>query len=68
MKNTNEEMEYTCLYCEHAVVIRETNICICKHNGAVDQNDTCGKFMLDLLKLAPMTRKLPEEDTLFVEL
>lgn len=68
MKKINEDLEYTCCYCENSVNIRETNICICKHNGAVDQNDTCGKFSLDLLKLSPMTRKLPEEDTLFVEL
>jgi len=68
LKNTNEELENICAYCEHAVLIRETNICICKLNGAVEQNYSCGKFSLDLLKLSPMTRKLPEEDTLFFEL
>ena len=68
MKKINEELECICCYCENAVNIRETNICICQINGAVDQNDSCGKFTLDLLKLSPMTRRLPEEDTLVVEL
>ncbi len=68
MRNTNEEMETICAYCENAVLIRESDICICKINGAVNQTDTCGKFSLDLLKLSPMTRKLPEEETLFFEL
>lgn len=68
MAEMNQELERICAYCEHAVVIRESEICICKHNGAVDQTDCCKKFSLDLLKLSPIPRRLPEEDTLVFEL
>lgn len=68
MKNMNEELEHICAHCENAVLIRESDICICKLIGAVDQRDSCGKFSLDLLKLAPTTRKMPEDETLVFDL
>ncbi len=66
--NRNEDIEHICAYCEQAVVIKESDICICKINGAVFQNASCKKFSLDMLKLAPLPRKLPEDDTVFFEI
>lgn len=68
MKNNHDDIERICAYCENSVIIRESEICICKLNGAVHQTETCRKFTLDLLKLAPMPRKLPDEDTIFFEI
>ena len=68
MKDRNEEIEQICAYCENAVVIRESDICICKLNGAVAQSSTCKKFAFDLLKLAPMPKKLPDDDTVFFDI
>ena len=68
MKNRNDDIERICAYCEQAVVIAESDICICKHKGAVSQSGTCRKFTLDLLKLSPMARKLPDDDTVFFEI
>lgn len=68
MHKRSEDIEHICAYCESAVVIRESDICICKHNGAVAQSGTCRKFSLDLLKLAPLPRKMPDEDTVFFEI
>lgn len=68
MKKHNEDIEKICAYCESAVVIRESDMCICKENGAVKATDTCRKFSLDLLKLAPLPRKLPDDDTVFFEI
>lgn len=68
MKKRNDDIEHICAYCEQAVVIRESDICICKEIGAVKATDSCRKFSLDLLKLAPMPRKLPDEDTVFFEI
>ena len=68
MKNRNEDIERICAYCEHAVIIRESDICICKHNGAGAQTSTCRKFAFDLLKLAPIPKKLPDDDTVFFDI
>ncbi|MBQ8895558.1 MAG: hypothetical protein IJY88_02055 [Clostridia bacterium] len=68
MKKQAEDIERICAYCEQAVVIRESDICICALNGAVKQSSGCGKFSLDMLKIAPLPRKLPEEDTVFFEI
>lgn len=66
MKKVNEDIERICAYCENAVVIRESDLCICKNLGAVKASDTCRKFELDLLKLAPIPKALPDEDTVFI--
>ena len=68
MKKRNDDIERICAYCENAVVIRESDICICKLIGAVKQQDTCKKFALDLLKLSPLPRKLPDDDTVFFDI
>lgn len=68
MKKRNDDIEQICAYCENAVVIRESDICICKLNGAVAQTSTCKKFVFDLLKLAPMPKKLPDDDTVFFDI
>ncbi|MBE6683999.1 MAG: hypothetical protein E7595_07660 [Ruminococcaceae bacterium] len=68
MKKRNDDIEQICAYCENAVVICESEICICKLEGAVRQQDSCKKFSLDLLKLAPLPKKLPDEDTVFFEI
>jgi hypothetical protein len=62
MKRINDDIEQICANCENAAIIRESEICICKLNGAVRQNDSCKKFNLDLLKLSPMPKPLPDED------
>ncbi len=62
MKRINDDVEQICAVCEHATVIRESDICICKLNGAVRQDDVCKKFKLDLLKLSPMPKPLPDEE------
>ena len=67
MKKRNDDIERICAYYENAVVIKDSNLCICRINGAVGANDTCKKFTLDLLKLDPRTRVLPDEDTVFFE-
>lgn len=63
MKRKNDDIEQICANCENATVIRESDMCICKINGAVHQDDSCKKFKLDLLKLAPMPKPLPDEDS-----
>ena len=66
MKKVNEDIERICAYCENAVVIKESDVCICKNLGAVKASDTCRKFELDLLKLAPIPKALPDDDTVFI--
>ncbi len=66
MKRKNDNIERICAYCEHAVVISESDICICREIGAVKAIDTCRKFTLDLLKLNPIPRTLPDDDTVFM--
>ncbi len=66
MKYKNEDIEKICAYCENAVVIKESDICICREIGAVDARSTCRKFSLDLLKLAPIPKVLPDDDTVFM--
>lgn len=68
MTETNQEIDAICANCEFAVIIRESDVCVCKHNGVVAQIDTCKKFSLDLLKLSPLPRKLPDEETMFFDL
>ncbi len=68
MKHKNEDIETICAYCENSVIIRESDICVCKLSGAMSQTSTCKKFSLDLLKIAPLPRKLPEEGTVFFEI
>ena len=66
MKKVNEDIERICAYCENAVVINESDMCICKLNGAVVATSSCRKFSLDLLKLAPIPKPLPDDDTVFI--
>ena len=68
MKKSHDDNEQICAYCENAVVIRESDICICKFNGAVAQTSTCRKFVFDLLKVAPIPKKLPDDDTVFFDI
>lgn len=68
MNHKNKDVEQICVYCENAVVIQESDMCICRLNGAVKASDTCRKFALDLLKLAPVPRKLPDEETVFFDI
>ena len=66
MKKVNEDIERICAYCENAIVIKESDMCICKSNGAVKATGSCRKFSLDLLKLAPIPKPLPDDDTVFI--
>ena len=68
MAEINHEEDRICANCEHAVIIRESDVCVCKFVGVVPQTDTCKKFALDLLKLSPLPRKLPDEETMFFDL
>ena len=68
MKDRIEDVEKICAYCENAVLIRESDICVCRFNGAIAQNSSCKKFVLDLLKLAPTPRKLPDDETVFFDI
>ncbi len=63
MKKVNEDIEEICAYCENAILIRESDICICRNIGAVKASDGCKKFLLDPLKLAPTPRALPDDET-----
>ncbi len=67
MKRKNDDIEMICANCEQATIIRESDMCICKLNGAVRQDDTCKKFKLDLLKIKPIPKPLPDND-LFSEM
>lgn len=66
MKRKNEDIERICAYCENSVVIRESDVCICREIGAVDARSTCRKFSLDLLKLTPIPKPMPDDDTVFI--
>lgn len=68
MKNKRDDIDNICAYCENAVVIRESDMCICRSIGAVRASDTCKKFSLDLLKLAPIPRKLPDDETVVFDI
>ena len=68
MKRKNEDIDHICAYCENAIVIRESDICICRINGAVSQSGSCKKFALDLLKIAPLPKVLPEDETVFFDI
>lgn len=63
MKKTDDRNEYEsiCVNCAHSVNIRESNLCICYFNGAMRSDARCRRFELDLLKLSPMPRALPED-------
>ena len=65
----DDKIERVCAYCEHAVVIRESEVCVCDENGVVRAVSTCRRFMPDLLKLEPRPRVLPDSDeTVFVDI
>jgi hypothetical protein len=64
----NEDIERICAYCEKTIVIKESDICICSINGAVKQSSSCKKFTLDMLKLSPLPRNLPDDETVFFEI
>lgn len=66
MKHKNDDIERICAYCENSVIIRESDICICRDIGAVSARNSCRKFSLDLLKLAPIPKSLPDDDTVFI--
>lgn len=66
MKRKNDDIERICAYCEHAITIHQSDICICREIGAVSASSTCRHFTLDLLKLAPTPRPLPDDDTVFI--
>lgn len=68
MKHKHEDIDRICAHCEHAVVISESDVCICRRIGAVRADDTCKKFELDLLKFSPLPRKLPDEETVFFDI
>lgn len=66
MKRQKDDIERICAYCENAIIISESDICICKEIGAVSANSTCRHFSLDLLKLTPIPRPMLDEDTVFM--
>jgi hypothetical protein len=68
MKNKHDDIERICAYCENAVVISESDMCICRSVGAVKASDSCKKFSLDLLKLSPVPRKLPDDEDVFFDI
>ncbi len=55
-----EEVERICVYCEYATVLSNADICLCKKHGAVRSDGGCRKFRVDLLKIDPKPRPLPE--------
>ncbi len=68
-KNLPDSVDKICAYCEHAVIINESDMCICVHEGAVRSEGVCRRFTLDLLKIAPVPRALPlDGETEFVEI
>lgn len=68
MKRNENLIDRICAHCENAVLIHESDVCICRRNGAVRADDTCKKFRLDPLKLSPLPRKLPDEETVFFDI
>ncbi|MBR4951189.1 MAG: hypothetical protein IKU23_03545 [Clostridia bacterium] len=66
MKRKQDDIERICAHCEQAIVVKESDICICKLIGAVSATDNCRHFKLDLLKLAPVPKPMPDEDTIFM--
>ena len=54
------EPESICANCENAVVIHESDICICSIRGAVAARVCCRRFRPDMLKISPLTRITPE--------
>ncbi len=55
-----EEVERICAYCEYATVLSNAEVCLCKKRGAVRPDGGCRKFRVDLLKIDPKPRPLPE--------
>jgi hypothetical protein len=68
MKVKHDDIEQICAYCEKAVLISESDMCVCRSVGAVKANDSCKKFSLDLLKLSPVPRKLPDDEDVFFDI
>ena len=69
MKKTSATENEICAYCEKAVRIKETEVCVCKLKGVVGSGDRCRRFRLDPLKLDPRPRVLPESgETLFFDI
>ena len=67
MKRSDDE-NAICAMCEHSVLIKESDMCICDLEGAVRCDGSCRRFTQDLLKLDPRPRKLPDGDeTVFVD-
>lgn len=55
-----EELEKICAYCEFATILPNADVCLCKKRGVVRSDGSCRKFRVDLLKVDPMPRRLPE--------
>ncbi len=71
MRNDLKKIEKICAHCEHAVIIRESDVCVCGEHGVVRASDNCRAFKPDLLKVTPHVRKLPDGDydaTVFLDI
>jgi len=64
MRRQTEQLEKICAYCEHATVIADSGVCVCKRKGAVRADGTCRRFREDLLKVKPHLPLLPDSDYL----
>jgi len=48
---SKSDFDKICLYCEYSEPLYESEFCICSKKGAVEKNDCCRKFSLDLIKM-----------------
>lgn len=61
-KDKSAGVEHICANCEHSVVIRESDVCVCSLCGVVGADSACHRFAVDLLKLSPRPRVIPAGD------
>lgn len=62
MRKNDSDENKLCLYCEHSTPIMDTDACVCDIKGVVKAEGLCRKFRLDLLKVAPRTPRVFNND------
>ncbi len=62
----NEEFR-SCRFCERSTEVMDEDNVLCEKKGIVARDHVCGGFRLDLLKLNPSARVIPEADASLIE-
>lgn len=62
----NEEF-MCCRFCERSVEVMDEDNVLCEKKGIVSKDHVCGGFRLDLIKVKPSAKVIPEPDAELME-